>query len=163
MSLVTNHIQINSQVKNLKYYRRFSAEVSDGIGSWVTCLDTLSQISIFLNCATIYFTSKVYVQIFVGSEQGDVPVEELNDFETITNGWDITTFLILLIMVEHGMLMIKIVIEQLIEETPPEIVEGERERSAVIDNHEQKMKSCKHIFEEGKRTNEAVRNTTNTK
>ena len=61
MSLVNNHIKINSTVKNLRYYRRFKAEVSDGIGSWMKSLEILSQISIFLNCATLYFTSKVYV------------------------------------------------------------------------------------------------------
>jgi hypothetical protein len=50
----------------MKYYRRFKAEVSNGIGSWMTCLDQLAQISIYLNLATLYFTSKVYIQIFVG-------------------------------------------------------------------------------------------------
>ena len=42
MSLINNHIKIKSQVKNLRYFRRFPAEVSDGIGSWMTSLETLS-------------------------------------------------------------------------------------------------------------------------
>lgn len=51
----------------------------------------------------------------------------------ITDGWDLTTFLVMLILVEHGMLMMKIIIEHLIEDTPPEIVEGESERKAVLE------------------------------
>jgi hypothetical protein len=61
MSLISNHIKFKSQVKNLKYFRRFKAEVSNGIGSWMTCLDQLSQISVYLNCMTLYFTSKVFI------------------------------------------------------------------------------------------------------
>ena len=58
----------------------------------------------------------------------------------ITDGWDLTTFLVMLILVEHGMLMMKIIIEHLIEDTPPEIVEGESERKAVLE----KFKSVKN-------------------
>lgn len=134
MSLVNNHIKINSTVKNLRYYRRFKAEVSDGIGSWMKSLEILSQISIFLNCATLYFTSKVYVKIFVGENHDDT-VEDNNLFHTITDGWDLTSFLVMLILVEHGMLIIKIIIESLIEDTPIEIVEGERERKAIFDRY----------------------------
>jgi hypothetical protein len=65
-----------------------------------------------LNCATLYFTSKIYVQIFVSSKGEDHDSsEEVPGFHTITDGWDITTFLVMLIVVEHGMLMIKIIIE----------------------------------------------------
>ena len=139
MSLVNNHIKIKSQVKNLRYFRRFKAEVSDGIGSWMNSLETLSQISIFLNCATLYFTSKVYVQIFVGSNHKYAEGEQDKDtlFHTITDGWDLASFLVMLILVEHGMLIIKIVIDQLIEDTPIEIVEAERERKAICEKYQE--------------------------
>jgi hypothetical protein len=39
------------------------------------------------------------------------------------------------------MLVMKIVIEQLIEDTPPEIVVGERERKAVSEKYEE---NCGH-------------------
>jgi hypothetical protein len=82
--------------------RRFNAEVSNGIGSWMTCLQTLSQISIYLNCATVYFTSKVYYKLFV---QGD---EEIS---AITVGWDMTKFLLMVVIVEHALLILKVLIE----------------------------------------------------
>jgi hypothetical protein len=149
MSLISNSIQVKSQMKNLVYFRRFKAEVSDGIGSWMTCLDTLSQVSIFLNCATLYFTSKVYILIFVGSlgEEGDDTSENLiqnNTFKTFTTGWDITTFLVTLILIEHGMLMLKLFLEQLIEDTPVEIVEGEEERQAINDKYSKSNSSTNH-------------------
>lgn len=65
LSLFSNGIQIKSQINNLKYMRRFDAEVSNGIGSWMVCLETLAQISIMFNCALVFFTSKVYYKIFV--------------------------------------------------------------------------------------------------
>ena len=77
----------------------------------MTCLDTLSQISIYLNCATLYFTSKVYVQIFVGDGEEMNHNEEETTFTTITEGWQLTEFLIMLVLVEHALLMTKILIE----------------------------------------------------
>jgi hypothetical protein len=102
MSLISNLIQVQSQVKNLKYLRRFEAEVSNGIGSWMLCLQTLSQLSIFMNCFTVYFTSKVYYKLFV---EGD------EEIQTLTAGWDAVKFLLLVIIVEHGLLLFKIFLE----------------------------------------------------
>mmetsp|Transcript_28020 Transcript_28020/g.42370 ORF Transcript_28020/g.42370 Transcript_28020/m.42370 type:complete len:293 (-) Transcript_28020:820-1698(-) len=51
MSVISNTFQINSQINNFKYIRRFKPEVSNGIGNWMTCLQTLSQLSIITNCA----------------------------------------------------------------------------------------------------------------
>ena len=45
--------------------RRSKSEVSSGIGSWMMCLETLAQLSIITNCATVYFTSKIYYKMFV--------------------------------------------------------------------------------------------------
>ena len=41
--------------------------------------------------------------------EGEEEKESL--FHTITDGWDLTSFLVMLILVEHGMLIIKIVID----------------------------------------------------
>jgi hypothetical protein len=43
---------------------------------------------------------------------------------------------VLLILIEHSLLMIKLLIEQMIDDTPPEIVEGERERKACSEKYE---------------------------
>lgn len=128
MSLISNLIQIQSQVSNLKYSRRFEAEVSNGIGSWMICLQTLAQISIFMNCYTVFFTSKIYHKIFV---EGD------EETKTITVGWDAVKFLMLVIIVEHGLLLFKIFLEQTIEDCPEFVVKGQVDRSTLINNFKQ--------------------------
>ena len=42
MSLISNSLQIHSQVANFKYTRRFKPDVSNGIGNWESCLSQLS-------------------------------------------------------------------------------------------------------------------------
>ena len=60
MSFISNGIQVTSQIKNLTYLRRFRAEPSNGLGSWMDCLENLCQYSIIANCMSVYLTSKVY-------------------------------------------------------------------------------------------------------
>jgi hypothetical protein len=69
MSYISNGIQIKSQIANLQYQRRFKAEVSNGIGSWLGRLENLSQLAIIVNCASVYFTSHVYQGLFVKYEE----------------------------------------------------------------------------------------------
>ena len=145
LSLLSNGIQIRSQIHNLKYVRRFGAEVSNGIGSWMTCLQTLSQISIYLNCATVFFTSQVYYKLFV---EGD------DEISAITVGWDSTKFLLMVVIVEHTLLILKILIEQSVEDTPYFVVRGLRERQALINNF-LKIKEAGSKPEETKKKAEA--------
>lgn len=65
MSLISNSLQIHSQVANFKYCRRFKPDVSNGIGNWESCLSQLSQFSIIINSSIIFFTSKMYYKMFV--------------------------------------------------------------------------------------------------
>ena len=60
MSAISNWVQIKNQVNNMGRIRRFKAEVSDGIGNWLQCIQVLSQLSIMVNCAVVYFTSHYY-------------------------------------------------------------------------------------------------------
>ena len=55
-----------------------------------------------MNCFTVYFTSKIYYKLFV---QGD------EDIQALTVGWDAVKFLLLIIIVEHGLLLFKIILE----------------------------------------------------
>jgi hypothetical protein len=48
------------KIKNLEYGRRFRAEVGNGIGAFMDCLDILTKVSIWTNIGGIYFTSKIY-------------------------------------------------------------------------------------------------------
>lgn len=55
-----------------------------------------------MNCYTVFFTSKIYYKLFV---EGD------DEVKTITVGWDAVKFLLLVIIVEHGLLLFKIFLE----------------------------------------------------
>ena len=113
MSGISNWVQIKNQVNNMGRIRRFKAEVSDGIGNWMQCIQVLSQLSIIVNCAVVYFTSHYYKKMFVrGQKTAGVP------FIAPEEDWDYKEFLVLVLAVEHGMMILKIILEQVIDDTP---------------------------------------------
>jgi len=112
MSSISNWVQIKNQVNNMGRIRRFKAEVSDGIGNWLQCIQILSQLSIIINCAVVYFTSHYYKKMFVWIER------DLNVPYVAPDRWDYKQFLILVLAVEHAMIIIKILVEQVIDDTP---------------------------------------------
>ena len=132
MSLISNYIQIMSQVGNLQYTRRFKSEVSSGIGSWMMCLETLAQLSIITNCATVYFTSKIYYKMFVAEA-----FDEDNKVGAIyipKKAWQLTQFLLFVVLIEHVILIFKMMIENEIEDTPAYVIQGQYERQALVEN-----------------------------
>ena len=58
-----------------------------------------------------------------------------DDTKQITN-WTVTQFLIFVIIVEHVMIIVKILIEQSISDTPKNVVAGEREKKHMIEKYE---------------------------
>lgn len=99
---------------NLKYQRRFKAEVSNGIGNWLRCLEDLTHVSIVINCAMIYFTSHAYKDIFL--KQAGI------------NGHDMGKalgFFLVVVLVEHAVLFLKVVIENIIEDVPGAVLRGQ--------------------------------------
>ena len=65
-SLICNNIQITSQIDNFSYERRFKAEISNGIGEFMNCLEILVKFSIISNMGTLFFTSRTMIRLFVG-------------------------------------------------------------------------------------------------
>ena len=61
VSYISNELEFRTQIRNLKYRRRFKAEPSNGIGTWMNALENILQLGIIVNCMGIYFTSKVYI------------------------------------------------------------------------------------------------------
>ena len=56
---------MKSQINNMKYTRRFKAEVGNGIGSFMDCIEILTKISIMSNCALLFWTSKYFRAVFI--------------------------------------------------------------------------------------------------
>lgn len=108
--------------------RRFKAEVSNGIGSWLGRLENLSQLAIIINCASIYFTSHVYQGLFVKDEERS---KRADGIVPVTDGWKLLKFFSVVVMVEHILLLLKLIIENVIEDVPEEVQKGGRERNAV--------------------------------
>lgn len=71
----------------------------------------------------------MYYKMFVDHEEGSEKNHEGVKFET---GWDRTQFLIFVVIVEHVMIILKMVVEQFIEDTPLSVVRGERTRKSII-------------------------------
>ena len=65
-----------------------------------------------INAGIIYFTSRIYRQIFVKED----------------SSMELVTFLIVVVVLEHIILVLKIFIEQESEDTPLEVIRGERQR-----------------------------------
>ena len=59
-------------MNNFSFQRRQKAEVSNGIGNFITCLQILCQLSIMVNAGIIYFTSKIYKNLFTGTDTDDI-------------------------------------------------------------------------------------------
>lgn len=131
MSYISNGIQIKSQITNLQYQRRFKAEVSNGIGSWLGRLESLSQVAIIINCAMCYFTSHVYQGLFVAFEERMKNADDIKPITANPNGWALLDFFLFVVAAEHLLLLLKLLIENLIDDVPEEVQLGGRERQAV--------------------------------
>ena len=96
---------MKSQINNFRYSRRFKAEVGNGIGTYMECIEILTRLSVMSNCALLFWTSKYFRVLFVSStseEDKDKTLHpSLASVNSITHGWTNTDFLKGLIYVEH--------------------------------------------------------------
>tara|TARA_B110000285_G_C14992455_1_gene547038 strand:+ start:623 stop:937 length:315 start_codon:yes stop_codon:yes gene_type:complete len=99
---------MKSQINNFKYTRRFKAEVGNGIGTFMDCIEILTQLSVISNCALLFWTSKYFHLLFVSSGEGDGTNAKilkgnkaLAYVHSVTRGWTQVDFLKLVVYVEH--------------------------------------------------------------
>jgi hypothetical protein len=96
---------MKGQIGNMKYTRRFKAEVGNGIGSFMDCLEILTKISIMSNCAMLFWTSKYFKALFVSVKPTDGSIDKFEHIESITKNYTLTDFLSLVIYVEHAIIL----------------------------------------------------------
>lgn len=141
MSFVSNSFDICSRIRDLRYSRRFRAEVSYGIGNWMGCLENLCQLGIIINCAGIYFTSKIYHKIFIqdykfSEQHQQYHKDGLEPDYRLNTGWDTLKFFMFIVVVEHVILIVKLVSEQVIDEDISDYIQkGERDRQQLKDKY----------------------------
>ena len=139
-SFVCNFIQMKSQINNFQYSRRFRAEVGNGIGAFMDCIDILVRISIMSNCALLFWTSRYFAEIFVS-----VGLEDRQKNVTpITEGWTYIDFLKVIIYVEHAMILFQIFLRQVVDEKPAFVIAGERDRDTLLGTYIKHRDSCHH-------------------
>ena len=124
LSIISNHIQVKSQIANLQYLRRFRAEASFGIGNWLDHLESLCIIGIIINCATTYFTSNTYQKLFISVEDPNHKIEGIKDLKNawkIVQGWDDLDFFYFIVLVEHSALLLKLILQKFMGDVPSKI------------------------------------------
>lgn len=126
LSIISNQIQVKSQINNLKYLRRFRAEASFGIGNWLNNLENLCIGGIIINCYVTYFTSSTYQKLFVTVEDPHHKVEGMTalDYKSglkIIQGWDELDFFYFIVLVEHSALLLKLILQKFIDDVPEKI------------------------------------------
>ena len=94
-----------------------------------------------VNAGIMYFTSKTYRYMFVGGN----PNPEADE---VSYGWEIVQFLIFMVIIEHALLILKIFVEQIIEDSPLFVVRGERQRDRLIDNFKKKLPHADYFSKE---------------
>ena len=108
-------------------------------------LENLTIGGIIINCYASYFTSKTYTAMFVGQTTGmagaatapkaaDAASADSSSTFKISTGWNELDFFIFVVIVEHAVLFMKLVINNLLDDKPETVQKGEQEKKALIQN-----------------------------
>ena len=131
--MVSNHVQIKIQINNQLISRRFRPEISISIGHWLNCLEILGQVNVVTNTVLLFFTHKSFKNIFIEPEEG-----VSKEFEINAIGWEILYFFMFLVIVEHLVIVFRLIIRSSSEVKPPFVKQGERERADLLKKFSQK-------------------------
>lgn len=133
--LATNVLEIKIKTNAMCYYsRRGIAEGANGIGAWLPIIEMLALICIPINCAIIYFTGD---GTFKKSGESSLSkyLEERNE-----DYWSHTNVIFLTILIEHVLIVLKVVIQALIVDVPKNVIEAEKKRPLVERKAEEFLK-----------------------
>lgn len=134
-SLFSNNIQINSQINNFTYERRIKAEVSNGIGAFMNCLEIIVKFGIISNIGTLFFTSNTIFELFTTGWY---------DIKGFFPSWDRLTFAIFLICLEHGLMVCQMFIALVVDDTPEYVMRGDKERKDLLENYKSVLRESEH-------------------
>lgn len=138
---ITNVLEIRIKTNSFSYYsRRGVAEGASGIGAWLSIIEMLSIVCIPVNCAIIYFS---------GDGTFDKPGKssltkflEEADLET----WNHANIILFTILIEHLMILLKVVIGNLISDVPSSVLEAEKKRELIENKCDQFLELQKTQF-----------------
>lgn len=122
--------------------RRFRAEASFGIGNWLNHLDTLCIAGVIINCYATYFISSTNVPIFVKSEEDSkTKTSYFSKIEwlKINTGWDKLDFFIFVVVIEHVILVIKLIFQNFKNNLAADLQLNEQHKQALIQNFKENV------------------------
>lgn len=125
-SFLCNLVDIESRIISMcTSSRRDKCEGASGIGVWLTIMEILAILCIPVNAAIIYFTGdSTYTEV---GKSSYVKYMEGLDAEL----WSVKNIILLLILVEHLLLLVKVIIAALIPDVPSKVVKDEKERPRI--------------------------------
>merc|ERR1712216_261380 len=88
---------------------------AENIGAWYTVFDTISLAAVVTNCAMIAFTSRVLIDVF-----------DMSDFNR----------LLVVVVIEHLMLLTKLLATRCIPATPAWLLKIQEERRHLLEQSE---------------------------
>ena len=128
-SLVCNLIEIRIKFNNIcTYSRRSTAEGANGIGAWLPIMEFIVIICIPVNCAIIYFTGDGdFEKSGSGSESSLIKWMEVQNEQF----WDRSSIILLVIVIEHALILLKVLVSELIGDVPSSVISAEKYRATL--------------------------------
>lgn len=124
-SVITNIIDFDIKLRSLGTYdRRQWSEIASGIGDWSRVMELISFVAIPLNFAVLYFTRV---------PPGDATDEFSNSSKTVQwlllKEFSTSDCILLIIMVEHILIIIKTLLQGVIPDVEPSVLNKEAQRA----------------------------------
>ena len=129
VAVIANAFQIRLEITQLCYYtKRPIPKKEEGIGAWMTIVEIISLIGVVVNSAMIITTFKARdsFQNLFGHRGRHFNISSTNT--TLSDSDPLSTdlnFLWMMIAVEHGVIIFKLIIREFIEDKPRWVAEAE--------------------------------------
>ena len=146
-TLLTNMLEIKVKMRQMvRYNRRRVALGASGIGNWVFVMEIFAIICVPMNIAILYFTGEV----FSGKTADGKNFYKVNNYWAkflLSNDpvfWTPVAIILLAVAVEHGILVVKILIATFIPDVPAGVEERESKREKIKEQAELDIQDFKH-------------------
>lgn len=146
-SFVSNMLDIRTKMDGmLRYKRRRKAQGASGIGFWVWVMEIFAILSVPINVSIMYFTGRTWK---VKNPDGSISWPVSSRFqEWITayapNYWNPMRTLLVAFLIEHALLVLKILVSSVIPDVPETVLDYERKKAVVHSHVKHDLRDFKH-------------------
>ena len=104
------------------YSRRYVPQGASGIGAWLKIMEFIAIICIPVNCGILYFTGTTKDQ---ESSFARTLKKQNEDF------WTAENIIVLCVLLEHAVILIKVLMQLFIDDVPRSVKVQERKRPTI--------------------------------